>query len=395
MPKIMQKFTYSHQVDLVFDQPDSIKADTRIGRGDTGKRRKVGLNVKIPGNWKEFLSCSKNKTELFPLISERLIATAELPDHKVLFATVRDKCVSTDTEADLSLLSPTDHEEADTRMFLHMLSGANNSHRKILIQANDTDVIILGLRAFALKDDIMEELWITYSTGSKFCYVAIHQVVQSIGKPRAMAMPAYHAFTGCDTTSTFFGRGKKTTHAIWMKYLVFDSAFLEMSSDNLGEKDLQRLFITLQKFVCLLYGSEKDALVDDARRNLLINNGKDFDDMPPSSDALYQHFLRACLQSAHIWSKLFQAVFNDGLLLGWGWQLVGDTPVPVYVTKNIISKDMRELSRCGCKINCKGNCGCKRDPVQPCTRLCGCQGNCKSDDKTLRATQPVRKENTQ
>ena len=92
---------------------------------------------------------------------------------------------------------------------------------------------------------------------------------------------------------------------------------------------------------------------------------------------------------------LFQAVFNDELLLGWGWQLVGDTPVPVFVTKNIISKDMRELSRCGCKINCKGNCGCKRDPVQPCTRLCGCRGNCKSDDKTLRATQPVRKENTQ
>ena len=109
MSKIMHKFTYSDRVDLVFDQykPDSIKTGTRIGRGDTDKHRKVGLNVKIPGNWKEFLSCSKNKTELFPLILERLIATAELPDHKVLFATVRDQCVSTDKEADLSLLSPT------------------------------------------------------------------------------------------------------------------------------------------------------------------------------------------------------------------------------------------------------------------------------------------------
>ena len=66
MPKIMHKFTCSDRVDLVFDQykPDSIKSGARIGRGDTGKRRKVGLNVKIPGNWKEFLSCSKNKTEL-------------------------------------------------------------------------------------------------------------------------------------------------------------------------------------------------------------------------------------------------------------------------------------------------------------------------------------------
>ena len=44
--------------------------------------------------------------------------------------------------------------------------------------------------------------------------------------------------------------------------------------------------------------------------------------------------------------------FNDGLLIGWGWQIVGGIPVPVYVTKDIISKDMRKLSRCGCETEC-------------------------------------------
>ena len=88
-------------------------------------------------------------------------------------------------------------------MFLHTLSAAINGHKKVLIQANDTDVIVLGLRAYALKIDKMEELWITYSSGTKFCYVAIHEVVESIGRQHAMAMPGFHAFTGCDITSTF------------------------------------------------------------------------------------------------------------------------------------------------------------------------------------------------
>ena len=37
---------------------------------------------------------------------------------------------------------------------------------------------------------------------------------------------------------------------------------------------------------------------------------------------------------------------------------------------------MRELSRCSCNGSCKKNCGCRKDPALPCTRLCGCQGNC-------------------
>ena len=76
---------------------------------------------------------------------------------------------------------------------------------------------------------VIEELWITYSVGTKFCYVAVHDVVASIGKARAMAMTGFHAFTGCDTTSTFFGKGKKSAYAIWEKHPVFQNEFLELS----------------------------------------------------------------------------------------------------------------------------------------------------------------------
>ena len=115
---------------------------------------------------------------------------------------------------DLDVILPCIHEEADTRMFLHMFSAALCGHTKILIEANDTDVIVIGMRAFALRMGVVEELWITFSTATNFSYVAIYDVVSSIGKSRAMAMPGFHAFTGCDTTSTFFRKGKKTAYCI-------------------------------------------------------------------------------------------------------------------------------------------------------------------------------------
>ena len=63
-------------------------------------------------------------------------------------------------------------------------------------------------------------------------------------------------------------------YGIWMKQSIFTTAFVEMSNDNIDEKDLQSLFTLLQKFVCLLYCSEKDFLVDDARRNLRSTAGR-------------------------------------------------------------------------------------------------------------------------
>ena len=170
-------------------------------------------------------------------------------------------------------------------------------------------------------------------------------------------------------------QGEKTACPIWVKHPIFDNAFLELSGQNTDKSDAKRIFPLLEHFVCLLY-VDQETRVDDARYTLLINKGKDSDDMPPSSDALYQHTLRSYHQSGNIWSHIFQAIFNEGFIPGWMWQKVGDcrVPVPVYIIKEIISRSMKELSMCGCKIQCKRNCKCKKEPAQPCTRLCGSQG---------------------
>ena len=79
-PHILMYFNSQQRVDLVFDtyNKESIKSATRQKRGD-GKRRKVNIETKVPGNWQEFLRVDQNKEELFKLISERLLEFLEIP----------------------------------------------------------------------------------------------------------------------------------------------------------------------------------------------------------------------------------------------------------------------------------------------------------------------------
>ena len=88
----------------------------------------------------------------------------DLPDGKQFVVTIKELCHSTNKTYDLDALSPCTHEEADTRMFVHAHDASLiGQHKKVLIIANDSDVIVLGVRSFALSS-MMEELWITYST---------------------------------------------------------------------------------------------------------------------------------------------------------------------------------------------------------------------------------------
>ena len=94
-------------------------------------------------------------------------------------------------------------------MFVHAFGASLAGHKKILILANDSDIIVFGIRAFAL--------W---------------SVVTSMEKPVALALPGFHAFTGCDTTLSFKGKGKKTAWATWKSGPSYTTAFLELSGYN-------------------------------------------------------------------------------------------------------------------------------------------------------------------
>ena len=60
----------------------------------------------------------------------------------------------------------------------------------------------------------------------------------------------------------------------------------------------------LEEFVARLYGSSLDVkTVNESRMHLFYNKAKDFENMPPTKDALIQHTIRAAYQAGHVWRQ--------------------------------------------------------------------------------------------
>ena len=94
-------------------------------------------------------------------------------------------------------LTPCDHQEAYTRMFVHVADAVNEGYKKILIRLVDTDVVVLAVAAAAKLD--LEELWIAFGTGKNFCHIPAHEIARS-SKSTALFMltlgaTLYHLMT--------------------------------------------------------------------------------------------------------------------------------------------------------------------------------------------------------
>ena len=79
------------------------------------------------------------------MISEAVIKIPET--EKKIVATIKNRVVA-NTSLDTSRMEHCNHEEADTRLLLHALDGANTGIRKIFIVTVDTDVVVITLRHF-------------------------------------------------------------------------------------------------------------------------------------------------------------------------------------------------------------------------------------------------------
>ena len=167
------------------------------------KRRGEHFSI-IPGIWQEFLRINDNKNELFSFLAMSSVACIKANKE---FITTQDSGVLCINHPDVS--APCTHEEADTRIILHLEDAARKEYKTVLIRTVDTDVVVLAIAAADYLD--ISELWIAFGAGKNFQYFAIHEMAEALGPQHCLALSMFHAFTGCDTVSSFGGRGKKTT----------------------------------------------------------------------------------------------------------------------------------------------------------------------------------------
>ncbi|KAG1688828.1 Hepatic leukemia factor [Nymphon striatum] len=225
LPHVVKQLENCQRIDVVWDTylPNSIKESTREKRGKGVRRKVLGKN-KIPGNWNAFLCDPTNKQELFSFLSD-IIATAELPSGKVVAITCGEKV---EMNGGVHLMETYDHEEADTRILIHLQDALQHGATTCLVRTVDTDVIVILIGKFYYLLTICPsaEIWVAFGTGKDFRYININAVAQALGIEISTSLPIFHSFTGCDTVSSFYGRGKKTAWQAWKAYKEVTEAFV-------------------------------------------------------------------------------------------------------------------------------------------------------------------------
>ncbi|CAH3178758.1 unnamed protein product, partial [Porites lobata] len=91
----------------------------------------------------EFLRTDENKVELFSFLANRLPC---IETEKQVLCTIQSDFVCTQSK-NVSKLTPSTQEEADTRIILHLEDTVTEGFNKISIRTVDTDVVVLAVAA--------------------------------------------------------------------------------------------------------------------------------------------------------------------------------------------------------------------------------------------------------
>ena len=119
----------------------------------------------------------------------------------------------------------------------------------------------------------------------------IISAIFDLGKETCTFLPFFYAFTGCDTVSSFFSKGKCRAWDAWHQSEQKD--VLTKASTELGKKpstlSLDQINV-LEKFVLEIYTVRKeDSLIQARLDKFMMSTDNDLRKLAPSREALIYH----------------------------------------------------------------------------------------------------------
>ena len=103
-----------------------------------------------------------------------------------------------------------------TRILLYTLHQIRSKRRKVWVSTVDTDIIVIALsKCYELSRVGLKELWVEFGVWVNRRWIAVHRLAHSLLLPKCGAFPSWYALTGCDTVSSFHGKGKKSPWETW------------------------------------------------------------------------------------------------------------------------------------------------------------------------------------
>ena len=142
-------------------------------------------------NWQEFLRISDNKTELFFFLARSVVGI----DTNKQVITTHNTDVLCINRQDVSGLAPCTHEEADTRILLHLEDAVRHGNTRVSMRTVDTDAVVLAVASAQCLN--ISELWIAFGAGKSFRFLACHEIARALGPDWCITLLIFRAFTGC------------------------------------------------------------------------------------------------------------------------------------------------------------------------------------------------------
>ena len=187
LPKVLSMLHNIKRLDIIWDRnlPDSLKSSTREKRG-RGIRIEVLPPTLMPSNFKKFLLVADNKVRLFAFLAGQL---AQLHiEGKFIITTIDNTAItSLQIPYPADMITPCNHEEADSHWLLHAAHCLATRHERIMVTRVDSDVVVLAIFATVALNPLykLEKLWVEFMVGKKRCYIPAHGLASTMGPEKA------------------------------------------------------------------------------------------------------------------------------------------------------------------------------------------------------------------
>jgi len=371
-------FDYTALVGDNYQNEESIKSEERARRAHVQMQeiRNPTSETPLPRQTAKFLSNPLNKINLADFVLRDLIDTFinDLPDEMTVFLCggFRDPekavRVRQNTCEDVESLQ-SDHEEADSRMFMNIDYAVRELQvTSVVLWSLDSDVAAICPRV-----SLQLGIKIFFKTGTRQQkrFIPMHDVALELGEKLSNSLPVIHALSGCDSTSAFYGMGKKRWSSVLTKHLPLLEGLSEIGEDPINIS--RRAEVAVTQTVSCLYNDTLSENIDDIRYELFSKKGSSSERLPPTSDALKEHTKRANYQS-YIWKSATKQNLNLPSPVEAGWTTDENSSiVPKKMTQQPAPEAVIDFTRCSCKTDCStGRCKCRKENL-PCTDACACE----------------------
>lgn len=254
-------------------------------------------------------------------------------------------------------------------------TAINLKTKNVVIVSEDIDILVI---LTALVDEDREIYFLKPSRGKVQQKIFSSKSLENSFPKCKEHILFLHAFTGCDTTSTFFKKGKiKFAKNFEKRHDLHESAKV---FKNVNE-DANNIFEAGITCILGLYGAPaKIKDLNTLRFNSFIKatakkTSLVLSSLPPTTDAAFEHLKRVYLQ-IQIW------LGNDVNIENWGWKYSRNMLIPVTMTQLPAPDNLLQMLFCNCKKGCGAACGCRKSGLYCSVACLQCNDNCSN-------TQPI------